>query len=79
MLVQSPQLTKLLWTVLGLKSEIRAFDLISTLKKKVKGQARNELSNILQNLRKPGKSHTHTPTVKQTVSFAGKEGNSFGR
>ena len=44
---QSSQLAEPLWTDPGLKSGIGVCELISTLKKKKKAQAGNELSNIL--------------------------------
>ena len=43
---QSSQLAEQLWTDPGVKSEISVRELISTLKKKKKSQAGNELSNI---------------------------------
>ena len=63
---QSSQLAEPLWTDPGLKRGISVHKLISTLKKKKRGQAGNEWSNIFQklvHLRKKPPSSCHTDTL----------------
>ena len=59
--LQSSQLVEPLWTDPGLKCGISLRELISTLKKKKKAQAGNELFNILPKSSHARKKHQHNP------------------